>query len=142
MTLEIVTRAGKRPYPPRVTAFTAPFWAGLAAGRFLLGYCAGCGHRSFPPKSICPICWGREIGWSEHAGDGVLYSHTEMHAAPTYFLNDIPYRVCIVDLADGPRVATRLIGAHGGTPLGSAVQLVVLAYEDGHLFAAQPAERQ
>ena len=138
MTLAIIRKAGSRPYPPRLTEFTMTFWNELAKGRFMLSRCEDCSHKSFPPKQICPICWSRKIGWSEHDGRGVLYSHAEVHGAPAYFQNELPFRVCVVDLVDGPRVATRLIEAHDGNLFGAAVNLVTLQYDDGALFAATP----
>ena len=139
MTLAIIRKAGPRPYPPRLTEFTVTFWSELANGRFLLSRCADCSHRSFPPKKICPICWSRNIGWSGHDGRGVIYSHARLHAAPAYFRDELPFRVCVVDLVDGPRVATRLIETTGDNLFGAAAELVTLQYDDGALFAARPA---
>ena len=139
MTLAIIRKAGARPYPPRLTEFTMTFWTELANGRFMLSRCEDCSHKSFPPKRICPICWSRNIGWSEHDGRGVVYSHAEVHAAPAYFKNELPFRVCVVDLANGPRIATRLIDAPTKTPFGMPVGLVTLQYDDGALFAARPS---
>jgi uncharacterized OB-fold protein len=126
-----------RAYPPRLTAFTRPFWNGLAQRRFLTTCCAACGKFSFPPKPFCPHCWHREITWQDLSGHGILYAATVIHAAPTVFKTESPYRVCIVDLAEGIRLATRLISA-APVALDTQVQLVVLRYRDGRLFAAQP----
>jgi uncharacterized OB-fold protein len=138
MTLAIVRRTGNRPYPPRLTEFTTTFWTELSKGRFMLSRCEDCSHKSFPPKRICPLCWSRNIGWAEHDGRGVLYSHAEVHGAPAYFQNELPFRVCVVDLVDGPRVATRLIEAVPDELFGASVGLVTLLYDDGALFAARP----
>ena len=139
MTLAIIRKTGPRPYPPRLTEFTTTFWNDLSKGRFMLSRCEDCSHKSFPPKRICPLCWSRKIGWTEHDGRGVLYSHAQVHGAPAYFQNELPFRVCVVDLVDGPRVATRLIEASEGNLFGAAVNLVTLQYDDGALFAARPA---
>jgi uncharacterized protein len=139
MTLAIIRKSGARPYPPRLTEFTMTFWSELAKGRFMLSRCADCSHKSFPPKRICPICWSRNVGWAEHHGQGVVYSHTQVHAAPAYFQNELPFRVCVVDLKDGPRVATRLIETTEGNLFGAPVDLVALQYDDGALFAARPS---
>jgi uncharacterized protein len=139
MTLAIIRKSGVRPYPPRLTEFTMTFWSELAKGRFMLSRCEDCSHKSFPPKRICPICWSRNVGWAEHHGQGVVYSHAQVHAAPAYFQNELPFRVCVVDLKDGPRVATRLIEATEGNLFGAPVNLVTLLYDDGALFAARPS---
>ncbi|PZW48589.1 hypothetical protein C8P66_1043 [Humitalea rosea] len=137
MTIEVLSRPGRRPYPPRVTATTAPFWEGLLEGRFQTTRCDDCGRFSFPPKVICPHCWSRRILWHELSGNGRLYSSTTIHAAPASFRQEAPYRVAIVDLEEGVRLATRLLGG-GPATLDSPVRLVALSYDDGPLFAARP----
>jgi uncharacterized OB-fold protein len=133
--LEIVDIAKPRAYPPRVSAFTKPFWDGLAKGRLQTTRCAACGRFSFPPKPFCPHCWHREVTWAPLSGRGRLYAATAIHAAPMVFRNEAPYRVGIVDLEEGLRLATRLLGEEA-IPLDAPVRLVTLRYTDGPLFAA------
>ena len=137
MTLAVVRVDGRRPYPPRVSAFTQTFWSGLAEGRFLGTSCDACAKSSFPPKPFCPHCWSDRIEWIELAPRGTVYSSTVMHAVPTYFRHEAPYRVGIVDLDDGIRIATRVLGVEEGFGVGARAEIVVLAYEDGPLFAAR-----
>ncbi len=137
MTLEIIARPGKRAYPPRVTAFTQTFWQGLLDGRFMITKCPKCGHMSFPPKRICAECWAPNTDWLAHSGRGILYSQSVVNAAAFYFAAELPFRLGIIDLHDGPRIATRLIGMDEPPPLGCEVELVTLAYEDGPLYAAR-----
>lgn len=84
------------------------------------------------------MCWCRKIGWFETEGKGVLYSHAAVHAAPAYFQADLPFQVCVVDLEDGPRVATRLMGDVTGPMFNKTTKLVTVLYDDGALFAATP----
>ena len=137
MSIEVLTRPGRRPFPPRVTDATAPFWDSLAQGRFRTTRCEACGRLSFPPKAICPHCWSRRIAWQDLSGRGRLYACTVVHAAPAAFRHEAPYRVAIVDLDEGVRLATRLLG-DGPAALDRPVRLVALRYEDGPLFAASP----
>ena len=137
MTLQIVARTGKRAYPPRVTEFTRTFWDGLMRGRFMITKCRACGHMSFPPKRICAECWARDTEWIDHSGRGILYSQSVVNAAAFYFTAELPFRLGIIDLAEGPQIATRLLGPDPAPPLGSAVELVTLSYEDGPLYAAR-----
>jgi uncharacterized protein len=136
--LEIIDIARSRAYPPRVSAFTRRFWDGLAEGRLQTTQCAACGRFSFPPKFFCPHCWHREVAWAPLSGRGRLYAATAVHAAPMVFRDEAPYRVGIVDLEEGLRLATRMLGAEA-IPLDAAVQLVALRYTDGALFAARAA---
>jgi uncharacterized OB-fold protein len=137
VTLAVVRVDGRRPYPPRVSAFTQTFWSGLAEGRFLGTRCDACAKSSFPPKPFCPHCWSDRIEWIELDVRGTVYSSTVMHAVPAYFRHEAPYRVGIVDLDDGIRIATRVLGVEEGFGVGARAEIVVLAYEDGPLFAAR-----
>lgn len=139
MTLDVIKVAHPRAYPPRVSAFTEPFWESLARGVFITTRCARCDRSAFPPKPICPHCWCRETQWIELGRHGLLYSWTRIHAAPTVFLKEAPYDVGIVDLDQGVRLACRL-HPKAGVPFapGLPMEMVVLAYDDGPLFAARP----
>jgi len=134
MSIEIITVAKSRPYPPRQSEFTQTFWQALAQGQLRTTCCGDCGKFTFPPKPICPYCWGEQVMWRELSGNGVLYSYTTVHAAPEVFAADVPYDLGIIDLDEGLRVATGITGA--GTPqLDRPVRAVALVYADGPLLA-------
>jgi len=137
MTLEAIEVAGKRAYPPRVSQFTRTFWEALVDRRFVTTHCLACTKATFPPKPFCPHCWSNQVEWRPLSPRGVVYSSTVMHAVPAHFRHEAPYRVAIVDLDDGIRIATRLLGNDSGFAVGKRVEIVVLAYEDGPLFAAK-----
>ncbi len=139
MSLEVLRIAGSRPYPPRVSAFTRTFWDGLAEGVFRATSCPACGRLTFPPKPFCPHCLHDKPDWVELSGDGVLYAYTVVHIAPAGFTGQVPYRVGIVDLAEGLRIACA-IRPDGDIAPDRPVRLVVLAHDDGPLFAARLVE--
>ncbi len=137
MTLSLIKMDRPRSYPPRQTEFTQHFWGVLNEGRFETTRCDDCGRPSFPPKPFCPHCWSRNVAWIELSGRGKLYAQTVVHAAPSVFRDEAPYRVGIVDLEEGVRIATRIVSEE--TPeLDHPVEIVVLNYTDGPLFAARP----
>jgi len=137
MTLASIQVPGKRPYPPRVSQFTRTFWDALAERRLVTTRCRACSRATFPPKPFCPHCWSDEIKWGPLSPRGTVYSSTVMHAVPAHFQHEAPYRVGIVDLDDGIRIATRLVGIDQGFAVGARAQIVVLSYDDGPLFAAK-----
>jgi uncharacterized OB-fold protein len=140
MTLPIVSVAGTRAYPPRVSAFTRVFWEGLARGDWQTTRCEACGKFTFPPKKICPHCWSDRMRWAELADRGILYSWTRVHAAPQAFVGETPYALGIVDLEGGLRIATRLVEVDGIALVpGMAMRVVSLLYGDGPLMACRPA---
>ena len=140
MTLETIAVARKRSYPPRVSAFTQPFWEGLATGKWQSTCCDACGKFTFPPKPVCPHCWSDAMKWKDLSKRGTLYSWTRIHAAPKVFTDEAPYTVCIVDLDIGLRIATRMVEEPGvDFKPGIPMEVVVLKFEDGPLFASRPA---
>jgi len=131
---------GQRPYPPRVSAFTAVFWDELKQGRFKTTQCDCCGRQTFPPKVICPHCWSDKLSWVDLPIHGELYSWTRIHAAPTVFQPLAPYAVGIVELDKRLRLACPLIVPDGATvSIGNKIEMVVMEFEDGPLFAASVA---
>jgi uncharacterized OB-fold protein len=137
--IPFVPATGKRAYPPRVSSFTKPFWEGLGQGRWQTTCCDACGRQTFPPRPICPHCWSDKVSWSPLVARGTLYSWTRIHAAPAVFSAESPYAVGIVDLDSGIRLACRLLDAHHTDwKPGMAVEMAILQYEDGPLFAARP----
>jgi uncharacterized OB-fold protein len=71
------------------------------------------------------------------SGRGKLYSQTVVHAAPAVFQDEVPYRVGIVDLDEGLRIATRVL-ADTQPELDTAMEIVAVNYINGPLFAARP----
>lgn len=139
MTLNIIPIDRKRAVPPRISEFTRTFWEALAKGEFLVTQCGACGQKTFPPRVHCRHCWSRDTRWLAMSGKGTLYSHTHIHALPGIFESEPgPLHVGIVDLVEGVRVGLNIHGAVKA--LDTPVELVVLAYQDGPLFAARPVD--
>jgi|TARA_B110000967_G_scaffold210056_2_gene269997 uncharacterized OB-fold protein len=138
MSLETLVCEGCRPLPVETTKITAPFWQGLSEGVFQTTQCTECQRISFPPKAICPACHSNQYQWQTLSGKGTLYSYTIVHAAPPMFKSQTPLKVAVVDLEEGVRLVTRLIGDEAISPLDSPVQLLITQFEDGYLFAAKP----
>ena len=132
-----VAMTGSRPFPPRVSAFTRPFWDALAEGRLITTRCADCRQFSFPPRNLCRGCWGRTLDWAPLTPTGRLYSFTRVHVVPGAFRGDAPYAIGIVDLADEVRLMCRMIGEVSAADLDGPVAMLVLRYADGPLFGAR-----
>jgi uncharacterized protein len=136
MSLACIDVPGLRPWPPRVSAFTRPFWEALAEGRLTTTRGRTSGRLTFPPRPFCPYDWGDEVEWVDLSGHGRLYAQTVIHAAPAAFAREAPLRNGIVDLDEGVRVAARILG---DASLDAAMECVVLRYADGPLFAFRAA---
>jgi uncharacterized protein len=121
-------------YPPRVTEFTKPFWEGLDVGVLRTTRCDECGHTTFPPKPVCPHCWSKNVQWLDLGGRGVLYSYTEVSAAPATFVGEAPYVLCLVDLDEGVRCLSRVLAPWEDLRPGLRVRLAVRDTEPVRLF--------
>lgn len=98
-----------RPYP-EPDGETQPFWDGIAAGQLRLQRCRACARFVFYPRSICPHCMSAELEWVDADGAGVVHSYTVVHRAAPGFAEEAPYVVALVELVEGVRMLTRLLG--------------------------------
>lgn len=137
MNMDILKIDAPRPFPPRVTAVTQPFWEGLLQSHFLLTECKQCQRMSFPPKPFCPHCWSTETGWKAASGTGTLYSRTTIHFTPQAFLRHAPLAVGIVDLVENVRIVCSLVDQD--LAIDARVRLVTLSYDDGPLYGVKAA---
>lgn len=135
--LPTVSQNGPRPFPPRVSRFTRPFWTALEQGFLTAPKCQACGRLRFPPRPLCPACWSEDHVWIVLRPRGLLYSFTHIHVAPRALDGDLPYSIGIVDLDDGVRLLCRLVNQVTFADIGREVETVVLQYKDGPLFAAR-----
>ncbi|MCC7273772.1 MAG: OB-fold domain-containing protein [Alphaproteobacteria bacterium] len=88
------------------------FWAGCRSHRLLLQRCRSCGTHRFPAGALCPACRSREADWIESRGRGTVFSWiTVRHPVPRdVYAADVPYVVALVDLEEGVRMATNIVG--------------------------------
>ena len=95
---------------PVPTPETRPFWDGCAAGELRLQRCTDCGKPYFYPRSVCPACGSRNVEWFTASGRATLYSYVINHRAAPGFADDAPYAIAVVQLDEGPRMMTNIIG--------------------------------
>lgn len=90
---------------------TKPFWDGLKDHRLSIQKCRQCGRFRFPPRVVCPHCMSLESEWVEVKGTGTVYSFTIVHHAYTpAYESEVPYVVAIVELEEGVRLITNIVG--------------------------------
>jgi uncharacterized OB-fold protein len=110
---------------PRIDTLNQPFWAAAKQGRLLLQQCPSCLDTRFPPGPICPKCLAGDQQWIESSGQGTLESWVDMHRAYwDGFKDDLPYRVCLVRLAEGPVVVSSLVDKTDNLRMGAPVKVV------------------
>lgn len=88
-----------------------PFFAGAREQRLLIQRCSTCGTVMWPVKARCINCLGREVNWVQASGKGELYSFVLMHQVyHPGFASEVPYNLAEVDLAEGLRIITNIVG--------------------------------
>lgn len=97
----------KRPLPVP-TPETLHFWEGTRAGELRLQRCDECHHIYFPPRPFCPKCASRKVSILKASGRAILYSYVINHRPSPGF--EAPYAIAIVQLAEGPRMMTNIVG--------------------------------
>lgn len=107
---------------PSVNPTTKAFWDATAEGRFLLQRCDACDLVIWFPRRNCPQCWTETLSTFDASGRGEVYSHTVIHKGSNEFKDAAPYVVAYVELDEGPRVLTNIIGCdpaevHVGMPV-------------------------
>lgn len=96
---------------PRVTRDSEEFWAFAADGALMLRTCNACKALMYYPRVLCTRCMSTDLGWVRASGRGQVYAFTFVHRAPTEaFRADAPYPVAIVELEEGPRLMSNIIG--------------------------------
>jgi uncharacterized OB-fold protein len=96
---------------PTIEDESRPFWVAAREGRFLIARCNSCDRAHHYPRPFCPFCWSEDVAWEDASGQGTLYTYS------TVYVNDLPpfrdllpYVAAMVDLDEGPRVMTALVG--------------------------------
>ena len=96
---------------PTPDTFTQPWWDATREGRLLIIRCAACGEAHFYPRPFCPRCGGDDVSWEEASGDATLYTWSVVHSNDLPpFGQKVPYVAAVVDLAEGPRMMTNVLG--------------------------------
>ena len=108
------TPADTRPPKPRPAPVpdpdTAPYWQAAHDGHLVVQRCRACGATQLYGRDRCLACRG-PVDWVEASGRGTVYSFTvirQNYSRP--FRDQIPYVVALVDLEEGPRVMTNVVG--------------------------------
>ena len=117
---------------PEPTIDSQPYWDGLKQRRLLIQTCADCGKKRHYPRPVCDACYSLDCTWTEASGDGTIYSWTETHH-PFHigFKGDLPYILVTVDLPEGVRMQSQLIGASmADLEVGKPVETVFVQATD------------
>jgi uncharacterized OB-fold protein len=95
---------------PTITSLNQKFWTLARQSIFSLQTCNACGHQHVPESPVCPQCLSPDQDWLRASGEGVLESWVDFHRAYwDGFKAELPYRVCLVRLKEGPLFVSNLV---------------------------------
>jgi hypothetical protein len=103
--------APSRPRPKAaVTHDNRFFWEGVAQRELRIQRCNACGRLQHPPGPMCAGCHGLDLGYVRSRGRGTVYSFVYVHhpAVPPF---EVPNLVVLVELEEGTRMVSNLVGA-------------------------------
>jgi uncharacterized OB-fold protein len=121
--------ADTRPYKkylPRIDEESRGYWEALARHELYFQRCRDCGRKRFYPRALCPNCLSSATEWVRASGRATVYSFTVTHQnqAPG-FREELPYVLALVELEEGVRMMSNVIGcAPDQVRIGMAVEVV------------------
>lgn len=114
---------------PRLDEENRWFFEACARHALYLQKCRSCGTLRFHPRALCPGCLSSDVEYVRASGRGRVYTFTVTYQnqAPG-FREELPYVMAYVELDEGPRLLTNVVGSapdevHIGMP-------VVVEFED------------
>lgn len=118
----------QKPLPVK-TEENARFWESAQRHALELQRCAACGKFRYPCAEFCPNCLSPEAAWQPVSGRAAVYSFIIVHQRyDPSFVDDLPYNVAVVELEEGPRLVTNIVGcANGEIRIGMPL---TVTYED------------
>jgi len=102
--------------------FTATSFDKLCGEKKLMASkCKDCGKVELPPRPICTGCNSQNIEWTELNGKGKIVSFTVIGVGPWTMINEgydrnNPYCSGIVEVEEGPRISTQIMGVDVASP--------------------------
>ncbi len=111
---------------PTLDDANRPFWDAARAGRLELQQCGDCQHIRYPINHVCPRCLSLRFDWKALSGRGSVYSSIVFHQVyHPGFAQDVPYNVALIQLEEGPRMFSNVVGIPpSSVKVGQAVQVM------------------
>lgn len=111
---------------PVPSPVTEPFWRAACRHELVLQRCHACGRYVYYPRALCPHCLSDDLRWTPVSGRGSVYSFTvARRPTASVFADWVPYVIAVIELEEGPRMTTNVVGcAPEDVRIGMAVEVV------------------
>ena len=117
---------------PAISDEMRPFYEGARRHELWVQRCGGCGALRFPARALCSECLASGADWVQVSGRGEIFSFNVMHQVyHPGFAAEVPYAVVVVQLAEGPKLLSNLVGVDPhAIRIGMPVQVVFETISD------------
>jgi uncharacterized OB-fold protein len=99
---------------PEITPITKPFWEAAAGGKLVMQRCGDCHSWVWCPRPACVECGSEKLNWTPLSGRGHVFAFTVIREvvgrALRGFEKEIPYVTAWIDLDEGPRICSNVVG--------------------------------
>lgn len=99
---------------PEINSLTKPFWDYCKSHELRMQFCTHCSEWIWYPKAWCPTCGKRDgIEWKALSGAGKVYSFVVIRQVidnSPAFQADVPFVIGLIELTEGPRIYSNVIG--------------------------------
>ena len=100
-----------RPLPRSDEADTREFWAATKDKKLTYQQCDSCDTVVFYPRRHCTGCTSGTLVWKESSGKATVYTYSIVRQSyHPFFRNKVPYAVAWIDLEEGPRILSNVVG--------------------------------
>ncbi len=115
---------------PKPTPETKPFWDATKQHTLKIQRCDDCAQHYFYPRPLCPHCLSRNVVWVAVSGRGKLHSFVINHRAPRGFPAAGPFIIGIVELDEGVKMMSNIVGIEPDPKLLRCDMPVEVVFED------------
>lgn len=110
----------------------------LSDGRLSFQRCNECDNGWLPPRDHCPRCLSPDFTWEDASGDARVVSWVVYHRAfHPAFAERVPYNVTVVELVEGPRLISNVVGINAADGLGIDTPLALVVETEGDVPVAR-----
>ena len=126
-----VKQAPSRPLPRTDEPDTGEFWRRTKDKVLSYQRCDDCQTIVFYPRRHCTACLGANLSWHDSKGEGEIYTYSVVRQSyHPFFRARVPYAIAWVDLDEGPRILSNIVGVKDPLTELSVGQRVTVEWEE------------
>lgn len=111
---------------PEIDEESRPFWEACRRHELYVQKCGDCGALRYYPRALCGNCLSSNTRWVKCSGRGEVYTYTVTYQnRGAGFRDELPYVLAYIELEEGVRMLSNVIGCDpGSVRIGMPVEVV------------------